>query len=69
MGKICIECKWDYQIYSMRLEIKRAKIKGRGRDRGQMTLRLRVVEKWKGGEKVRENAIVRYKLIKKKNKK
>ena len=61
VGKICIECKWDYQIYSMRLEIKRVKIKGRGRDQGRMTLRLRVVEKWKGGKKVRENAIVRYK--------
>ena len=28
--------------------IRRVKIKGRGRDRWRMALRLRVVEKWKG---------------------
>ena len=30
----------------------RAKIKGRGRDRWRMTLRLRVVERWKGKRKI-----------------
>ena len=29
------------------MEIRRAKIKGRGRDRWRMVLRLRVVERWK----------------------
>ena len=46
------------------MEIKRAKVKGRGRDWGKMILRLRVVEKWKGGGKVRGNVIVRYKINK-----
>ena len=42
------------------MEIKRAKVKGRGRDWGRMILRLGVVEKWKGGG----NVIVRYKINK-----
>ena len=32
--------------------IRRVKIKGRGRDRWRVTLRLRVVENWKGKREV-----------------
>ena len=64
VGKICIECKWEYQIYSKRMEIKRAKVKGRGTDWGRVILRLRVVEKWKGRGNVGGNVIVRYKINK-----
>ena len=32
--------------------IRRIKIKGRGRDRWRVTLRLRVVERWKGKREV-----------------
>ena len=32
--------------------IRRIKIKGRGRDRWRVTLRLRVMERWKGKRKV-----------------
>ena len=46
------------------MEIKRAKVKGRGRDWGRVILRLRVVEKWKGGGNVGGNVIVRYKINK-----
>ena len=34
------------------MEIKRVKIKGRRRDRWRVTLKLRVVERWKGKRKV-----------------
>ena len=64
VGKICIECKWEYQIYSKRMEIKRAKVKGRGRDWGRMILRLKAVKKWKWGGNVGGNVIVRYKINK-----
>ena len=32
--------------------IRRAKIKGRGMDRWRVTLRLRVVERWKGKKEI-----------------
>ena len=34
------------------MEIRRVKIKGRRRDRWRVTLKLRVVERWKGKRKV-----------------
>ena len=46
-GKICIKWGKESHIYSNRIGIKRVKIKGRERDRWRVTLRLRVVEKWK----------------------
>ena len=34
------------------MKIKRVKIKGRGRDRWKVTLKLRVVERWKGKREI-----------------
>ena len=51
------------------MEIRRAKIKGRGRDKGRVILRLRVVERWKGkkGERnVGGNVTIKYKIDQKK---
>ena len=50
--KICIECERECHIYSNRKEIRIVKIKGRGRDKWRVTLRLRVVESWKGKREV-----------------
>ena len=47
-GKICIEWEKESHIYSNRMRIRRAKIKGKGRDKWRVTLKLRVVERWKG---------------------
>ena len=50
--KICIEYDRECHIYSNRKEIRRVKIKRRGRDRWRVTLRLRVVKRWKGKREV-----------------
>ena len=50
--EICIKWERKYHIYSNRKEIRRVKIKRRGRDRWRVTLRLRVVENWKGKREV-----------------
>ena len=47
-GKIRIEWEKESHTYCIRMKIKRAKIKWRGRDRWRVTLKLRVVERWKG---------------------
>ena len=54
---------------SKMMEIRRAKIKGRGRDKGRVILRLRVVERGKGkkGERnVGGNVTIKYKIDQKK---
>ena len=50
--KIFIEWNGECHIYSNKMGIRRVKIKGRGRDRWRVTLRLRVMERWKGKRKV-----------------
>ena len=48
MRKYVIEWKREWHIDTNRMRIKRAKIKESGRDRWRVTLRLSVVEIWKG---------------------
>ena len=42
----------EWHTYSNRMGIRRAKIKGRGMDRWRVTLRLKVVERWKGKREI-----------------
>ena len=42
----------EWHTYSNRMGIRRAKIKGRGMDRWRVTLRLRIVERWKGKREI-----------------